>query len=120
MAGATRLEAMGRMFSKRSTARSVTTSKRVWLREVSARTFSISTSVNVRARLTSRRNAAFLWFDSMSVREICGAQSFMGRPGKPAPEPRSATLVLALVLPSVRSALTGEAPVATGRFPGNK
>ncbi len=35
-------------------------------------------SVNVRARATSGRKVAFFWWDSISVREICGAQSFMG------------------------------------------
>jgi hypothetical protein len=57
---------------------------------VSARAFCISMSVNVRARVTSRRKAAFLWLDSMRVRAMSGAQSLMGMPGKPAPEPRSA------------------------------
>ena len=32
-----------------------------------------------------------MWLDSIRVREICGAQSFRGMPGNPAPEPRSAT-----------------------------
>src|SRR5579863_5963803 len=48
-------------------------------------------SVNVRARATSRRKVAFLWLDSISVRAMWGAQSLIGTPGKPAPDPRSAT-----------------------------
>jgi hypothetical protein len=88
--GTRRRAATGRISARRSTARRVTTSKvhggRVW-----ARTFCILMSVNVRARATSRRKVAFFWFDSIRVREIFGAQSFMGMPGKPAPEPRSAT-----------------------------
>src|ERR1035438_6843832 len=48
-------------------------------------------SVNVRERTTSRRKMAFLRFDSIKVRAISGAQIFIGMPGKPAPEPRSAT-----------------------------
>src|ERR1035437_10671006 len=78
------------MAAKCSTARRVTTSKVLAVR-VSARAFCILTSVNVRARVTSRRKAAFLWLDSIRVTERCGDQSLMGRPGNPAPEPRSAT-----------------------------
>src|SRR5580658_1146290 len=93
--GATNDAAVGRMASKRSTARRVTTWKVV--ERVSARAFCILTLVNVRARVTSRRKAAFLWLDSTRVREICGAQSFMGRPGNPAPEPTSARVGQSLV-----------------------
>jgi hypothetical protein len=49
------------------------------------------TLVKASERTTSRRNVAFLWLDSIKVKEICGAQSLRGTPGKPAPEPRSAT-----------------------------
>ena len=84
--GARRLAAVGRTFGKRSTARRVTTSK-VDGGRVSARAFCILMSVNVRARATSRRKVAFLWLDSMRVRAMLGAQSLMGMPGKPAPEP---------------------------------
>src|SRR5579862_534862 len=45
--------------------------------------------VNVRARITSRRKATFLWFDSIRVIGLWGDQILMGRPGNPAPEPRS-------------------------------
>ena len=99
-ASPTRLAATGRMVSKRSTARRVTTSNVVVsevglssvVREAdSMRVFCILTSVNVRARVISRRKVAFLWLDSMRVREMCGAQSLKGMPGNPAPEPRSAT-----------------------------
>src|SRR5208282_1194717 len=88
--GARRLAATGRTSGRRSTARRVTVSKvcggRVW-----ARAFCILMFVNVRARATSRRKVDFFWLDSINVRDISGAQSFMGMPGKPAPEPRSAT-----------------------------
>lgn len=56
--GARRVAAVGRMLAKRSTARTVTTSNEDDGR-VSARTFCISTLVNVRARVASRRKAAF-------------------------------------------------------------
>src|SRR5580704_501674 len=46
-------------------------------------------SVNVRLRASWRRKATFLWFDSIRVRWSRGAQSLMGTPGKPAPEPMS-------------------------------
>ena len=88
-AGARSLAACGSVSAKRSTARRVTRSN--LCATCSARTLSILTSVNVRERATSRRNVAFLWFDSISVRAMSGAQSFMGTPGKPAPEPMSAT-----------------------------
>ena len=91
--GARRVAAVGRMSVKRSTALRVTTSKRAgWLvMSCSARAENTLMSVNVRARITSRRKVTFLWLDSISVREISGAQSFIGMPGKPAPEPMSAT-----------------------------
>ena len=73
--GATRRAAIGRMFSKRSTARRVTTSK-VDGGRVSARTFCISMSVNVRARVTSRRKVAFFWLDSIRVRAISWGPEF--------------------------------------------
>jgi len=90
--------AMGSMASKRSTARRVTTSAGAtpgpgvagWTR-VSARAVITFTSVNVSERITSRRKAAFLWFDSIRVSEMAGDQIFSGRPGKPAPEPMSIT-----------------------------
>src|SRR5580658_6685791 len=61
--GARKVTAWGRMVSKRSTARRVTTS--AWEKSVSATTASARsmitlTSVNVRARATSFRKAAFL------------------------------------------------------------
>src|SRR5271167_1905395 len=88
--GASSLAAAGRTLAGRSTARRVTTSKvdggMVW-----ARAFFILMSVNVMARATSRRKVAFFWLDSIRVRAMLGAQSFMGMPGKPAPEPTSAT-----------------------------
>src|SRR5208282_6251514 len=93
--GATRLVAVGRMVAKRSTARRVTTSKVIPGRD-SARVVCILTFVNVRARVTSRRKVDFFWLDSISVREIWGAQSFMGMPGNPAPEPMSARVGRAL------------------------
>jgi len=89
--GARRLAALGRTDSKRSTARRVTTSNFLSAERVSARAVCILMSVNVSARATSRRKVAFLWLDSISVRDMCGAQSLMGMPGNPAPEPRSAT-----------------------------
>jgi len=89
-AGDKRLAATGRTLGRRSTARRVTTSK-VDRGRVSARTFCILMSVNVRVRASSRRKADFFWLDSIKVREMVGAQSFIGMPGKPAPEPRSAT-----------------------------
>src|SRR5277367_542681 len=73
--GARRLAATGRTLGRRSTARRVTTSK-VDGGRVSARTFFILMSVNVRARATSRRKIAFFWLDSIRVRDIFGAQSF--------------------------------------------
>src|SRR5246500_2529784 len=88
--GATRLAATGKIDSKRSTARRVTTAKDARARD-SARAVRILTSVNVRARATSLRNVAFFWFDSIKVNEISGAQSLMGMPGNPAPEPTSAS-----------------------------
>ena len=81
--------AIGRMESKRSTARRVTMSAVEG--KSSARPANTSMFVNVVARAASRRNATFLWFDSMSVRWMWGAQIFRGRPGKPAPDPRSTT-----------------------------
>src|ERR1039457_6241364 len=75
--GATRAAAVGRIDSKRSTARRVTVLNTVPAK-VSARVFCILTSVNVRARATSRRNAAFLWLDSIRANAICGAQSLIG------------------------------------------
>src|ERR1022692_931862 len=102
----TRRAATGRTPTNRSTARRVTTSKVVGGR-VSARTFCIFTSVNVRARVTSLRKAAFLWLDSMRVRARFEAQSLMGSPGKPAPEPRSARR-------------TGESPVPTRAVDGKR
>src|ERR1039458_10300965 len=72
---ATSPTAVGRIASKRSTARRVTVSKTVPVR-VSARAICILTSVNVSARATSRRNAAFLWSDSISVREMSGEDCF--------------------------------------------
>ena len=92
----TKAAAVGRIDSNRSTARRVTTSKFIPARD-SARVFCILMFVNVRARVTSRRNAAFFWLDSIRVKEISGAQSFIGMPGKPAPEPRSATLTASLM-----------------------
>src|SRR5665811_555950 len=62
--GATRAAAVGRIDSKRSTARRVTVLNTVPVR-VSARVICILTSVNVSVRATSRRNAAFLWLDSI-------------------------------------------------------
>src|SRR5437870_3040345 len=59
--GLTRRAATGRIASKRSTARRVTTSAAgVVSVRVSARAVITLTSVNVRARITSRRKAAFL------------------------------------------------------------
>src|SRR5579863_8824382 len=58
--------------------------------------------VNVKLRATSRRKAAFFWLDSSRVTSTAGAQIFMGRPGKPAPEPMSISRALA----ELRSALT--------------
>ena len=55
----------------------------------SARAKNTLISVNVMARMTSRRKVAFFWLDSISVTRRCGAQILMGRPGKPAPEPTS-------------------------------
>lgn len=98
---------MGSARFSRSTARMVTTSK-VEGGSVSARPLYILTSVNVRARVTSRRNTAFFWWDSIRVRTISGAQSFIGSPGKPAPEPKSATLVLL-----VRRSVAGTKPFTT-------
>jgi len=89
--GAERLAATGRIDWNRSTARRVTSWKLADGSD-SARAFCILMSVNVRARATSRRKAAFLWLDSIRVREISGAQSLRGMPGNPAPEPRSATV----------------------------
>src|ERR1700684_39805 len=60
-----------------------------------ARAGNTLTFVNVRARMISRRKAVFFWLDSIRVRAMCGAQSLMGMPGNPAPEPRSATRSLA-------------------------
>lgn len=57
--GARRVAAAGRTAAKHSTARTVTTSNEDEGR-VSARTFCISTFVNVIALVTSRRKAAFL------------------------------------------------------------
>ena len=51
--------------------------------------------VNVKLRVTSRRKVAFFWLDSIRVTSISGAQIFIGRPGKPAPEPMSIRRVLA-------------------------
>ena len=98
--GARRAAAVGRIAVKRSTARRVTTSNKVgWLAgNCSARAGTTLMFVNVRARMTSRRKVAFLWLDSISVTAISGAQSFMGMPGKPAPDPRSATVIWSLVV----------------------
>ena len=79
--GASSEAATGRMESKRSTARRVTTLKLAGGR-ISARAFCISTSVNVRARATSRRNAAFLWFDSISVTDELRRPEFDGEAGE--------------------------------------
>ena len=57
-AGATKEAATGRIVSKRSTARRVTTS--AWVVRVSARAEVILMSVNVSARASSRRKVAFL------------------------------------------------------------
>ena len=81
----------GEDVAKRSTARRVTTSKVVAGKGFRRAAVCILTFVNVRARMTSRRKAVFLWLDSIRVREMCGAQSLMGMPGNPAPEPRSAS-----------------------------
>ena len=99
---------MGSARFSRSTARMVTTSK-VEGGSVSARALYILTSVNVRARTTSRRNTAFFSLDSIRVRVISGAQSFIGSPGKPAPEPRSATRV-----PLMNRLVAGSKPFTTG------
>ncbi len=98
--GARRVAAVGRISVKRSTALKVTTSKRVGSVVVScsARAGNTLMFVNVRARMTSRRKVAFLWLDSISATAVSGAQSFMGMPGKPAPEPRSATRMRSLVV----------------------
>src|SRR5204863_3727743 len=56
-AGTTKEAATGTIFSKRSTARRVTTS--AWVVRVSARAVLISMSVNVSARTSSRRKVAF-------------------------------------------------------------
>ena len=59
--GLTRRAAMGRIASKRSTARRVTTSAAgVMSARVSARAVITLTSVNIRVRTTSRRKVAFL------------------------------------------------------------
>jgi hypothetical protein len=39
--------------------------------------------------MASRRKVTFLWLDSIRVIFVSGDEIFMGRPGKPAPEPRS-------------------------------
>src|ERR1700679_2952926 len=65
--GAKSAAAVGRILEKRSTARRVTTSKVAGGR-VSARAFCILMSVNVRARVSSRRKVAFLWLDSIKRR----------------------------------------------------
>ena len=88
-AGATKAAATRSTVSKRSTARSVTTSAREG--KCSARPANTSMDVNVRARQTSRRNATFLLFDSTSVDLMELDQMWMGMPGNPAPEPTSTT-----------------------------
>src|SRR5581483_4662969 len=55
----------------------------------SARPRNTSTPFNVKARITSRRNAAFLWLASIKITESSGTQILMGSPGNPAPEPTS-------------------------------
>jgi len=106
--GFSRLAATGSISTKCSTARRVTMSKLDGGR-VSARVFCILTSVNVRERAVSRRKAAFLWLDSMSVRAMFGTQSLMGIPGKPAPEPRSATVTRLATSKALNTEYTEEA-----------
>ena len=66
---ATKAAAIGRIVSKCSTARAVTTSKLAGLFAArdSARVVCISISVNVMERVTSRRKTDFFWLDSMRV-----------------------------------------------------
>jgi hypothetical protein len=92
--GATRRAAIGRTVSKCSTARRVTTSAGR-LESASARPGKTLMFVNVKLRVTSRRKVAFFWLDSIRVTSMSGAQIFIGRPGKPAPEPMSIRRVLA-------------------------
>src|SRR5260370_42439911 len=79
--GASREDAVPRMLAKRSTARRVTRSKVPGGRG-SARAFCILTSVNVRARATSRRKVAFLWRESMKVQGVWGSPGVLGVPGE--------------------------------------
>ncbi len=109
--GASRLAATGRTVGKRSTARRVmrlNLAGGLAADSCSARRSNTLMFVNVRARTTSRRNVDFLWLDSISVRSIAGAQSLMGIPGKPAPEPRSAT--------RMRSSVVGRWSLAESKF----
>ena len=70
-------------------------------------------SVNVRARATSFRNVAFFWLDSIRVTDTFGAQSFMGMPGKPAPEPMSATRSLVVGRWSLANSKAESKPLTT-------
>src|SRR5215475_12569439 len=83
-----RRAATGRTLWKRSTARRVTrlAVPGVWS---SAREANTSMSVNVSARITSRKKTTFFWFDSIKVTGKEGDQTLMGMPGKPAPDPTS-------------------------------
>src|ERR1019366_3381047 len=87
---ATSFAATGKARSNFSTARSVTRSAVCAQR--SARPPNTSTQSSPRLRTTSRRKTAFLLCASISVSPSWGANSFIGMPGKPAPEPTSASV----------------------------
>src|ERR1700733_11739526 len=87
--GVIRALAAGRAVAISSTARRATTLNRRLGGMDSTRLGHISTFWRPRVRTASRRNVDFLFWDSASVTWILGRRTAMGRPGKPAPEPKS-------------------------------
>ena len=83
--GAKKVTAWGRMVSKCSTARKVTTSARGQsgrTARTSARSVITLTLVNLSARAASRRKAAFLWLDSIIVKWMLRRPHFQGKGGE--------------------------------------
>ena len=90
--GANRAVAVASESFMLSTARIAITSKRLSGGMASIR-FAQTSVGRLRVRMTSRRNVAFFPWDSPRVTFSSGRRSWIGSPGKPAPEPKSSNVV---------------------------
>src|SRR5438067_9503536 len=89
--GATRWRQVATNSARLVKARETTSAKPSAGRHASARPSCTSTLRSSSSMLACRRNAAFFWFASISATCHCGLAKASGIPGKPAPEPASAT-----------------------------